>query len=259
MINLGLPKLRYDRIGWVLFLGIVLAILVGAIARKKNSYPSSMEVLVRPLSNGEKLISEADVKQALIRAFGNDIENTEIAELDVERMERVLEEDPFVEDAETYVDQNNILHVDIKQRAPMLRILDQNGGNYYLDSKGVKMPPSTNFTARVMVATGNVAPYTPEFMQKKRNTLKDLVILTRALSKDDFLASFVQQIHINNAGEFLLVPLIGNQKIVLGNVRKLDDKFHRLKTFYKNAMPYVGWKQYTVINLKYSGQVVCKH
>jgi cell division protein FtsQ len=258
MLNLRLPNLRYDRIYWVLFLVIITVILIGAIARKRKSYPTSTEVNVVALANGEKLISEGDVRQALLRAFGNDLENTEIAELDVERMERVMEEDPFVEDAEIYVDQNNILHVEIRQRAPMLRVLDQNGGNYYIDEKGVKMPPSPNFTARVLVATGNVAPYTPEFMQKKRNTLKDLVTITKTILKDDFLADYIQQIHINNAGEFILVPLVGDQKIILGNARRLDNKFQRLKTFYKKAMPYVGWKQYESINLKYSGQVVCK-
>jgi cell division protein FtsQ len=65
-------------------------------------------------------------------------------------------------------------------------------------------------------------------------------------------------VHVNNAGEFILVPLIGDQKIILGNARRLENKFDRLKTFYKKAMPYVGWQQYRSINLKFNGQVVCK-
>jgi cell division protein FtsQ len=173
-------------------------------------------------------------------------------------MERVLEEDPFVEDAETYVDQRNVLHIRIRQRAPVLRVLDNNGGNYYLDKNGAKMPPSKNFTARVLVGTGNIAPYTPEFRQKKRNTLKDLFTLTNAIQKDEFLSAFVQQIHVGNTGEFILVPLIGDQRIVLGSVRRLDDKIRRLKIFYREAMPYTGWRQYETINLKYNGQVVCR-
>lgn len=255
---LRLPRLRYDRIYWILFLLITIVILIGAIAHKKNSFPDTLEVTVEPLPNGEKLISEGDVKQALMRAFGNDLENTEIGRLDVERMERVMEEDPFVRDADTYVDQKNVLHVSIQQRAPLVRVLDSNGGNYYLDEKGVKMPPSKNFTARVIVATGNIAPYTPEFMEKRKNTLKDLFNLTKFILADDFLASFIQQIHVNNAGEFSMVPLVGNQRIILGSARRLDDKIRRLKVFYREAMPYTGWRQYQTINLKYNGQVVCK-
>jgi cell division protein FtsQ len=255
---LQMPRLRYDRIYWVLFLVIVVVILIGAAMHKKNSFAHEVKVEVVPLADGDKLISEQDVQQAMLRAFGNTLEGTELARLDVERMERVLEEDPFVEDADAYVDQNNILHLRVSQRAPLLRVLDNNGGNYYLDEKGVKMPPSKNFTARVLVATGNISPYNPEFLQKKRSTLKDLYALTNALLADEFLSRLIQQIHVNAAGDFVLVPLIGNQRIILGNIRRLDDKFRRLKVFYQEGIPYAGWRKYSTINLKYSGQVVCR-
>lgn len=255
---LRLPRLRYDRLTWMFFLLVVVLALFSAISRKKNSLAGGVEVEVVPLSSGDKLISERDVRQALLASFGNTLEGTELGRLEVERMERVLEGDPFVLDAEAYIDQKNVLHVRIKQREPLLRILDNNGGNYYLDQEGAKMPPSPNFAAHVLVATGNVAPYTPEFMKKKKNTLKDLFTLTQTLQADEFFASFIQQIHVSNTGEFTLVPLVGDQNIVLGTARKLDDKLRRLKIFYKEGMPYSGWRKYESINLKYNGQVVCR-
>lgn len=253
-----LPHLRYNRIAWVVFLLVVGLVLFTAINRKKNTFAEGVQVEVVPLAGGDLLISERDVRQALLVTFGNTLEGTELGRLEVERMERVLERDPFVLDAETYIDQKNVFHVKIIQREPVLRVLDNNGGNYYLDKNGVKMPPSKNFAARVIVATGNVAPYTPEFREKRKNTLKDLFALTQTLLTDEFLASFIQQIHVNNAGEFTLVPLVGDQKIVLGSARKLDDKLNRLKIFYREGMPYSGWRVYETINLKYSGQVVCR-
>lgn len=255
---LSLPRLRYDRLYWVLFLVIVAVVLWSAIGHKKQSFADATEVEVKPLPGGDKLISERDVRQALMSAFGNTLEGTELADLDVERMERVLEEDPFIADAETYVDQQNVLHVRIYQREPMLRVLDNSGGNYYLDPNGKKMPPSKNFTARVMVATGNITPYTTDYLDKPKNKLKDLYQLTKTLLADPFLADFIQQIHVNNAGEFILVPLVGDQKIVLGSTRRLEDKLNRLKIFYKQGMPYEGWGMYESINLKYNGQVVCR-
>ena len=252
------PHLRYDRIAWVVFLLIVGLVLFAAIRRKKDAFAEGLRVEVVPLASGDKLISERDVRQALLVSFGNTLEGTELGRLEVERMERALEQDPSILDAETYIDQKNNLHIKVTQREPVLRVLDNNGGNYYLDKNGVKMPPSKNFAARVMVATGNVSPYTPEFQTKKRTTLKDLFTLTQTLLGDEFLASFIQQIHVNNAGEFILVPLVGDQKIVLGSARKLDDKLNRLKIFYREGMPYSGWRVYETINLKYSGQVVCR-
>ncbi|HOY07110.1 MAG TPA: hypothetical protein PLO67_17000 [Saprospiraceae bacterium] len=255
---MSLPRFRYDRFAWVAFLLLVAVILFSAIGKKKNSFADGVEVVVTPLESGDKLISERDVRQALLRSFGNTLEGTELALLEVERMERVLEEDPFILDAEAYVDQHNVLHMSITQREPLVRVLDNTGGNYYLDRNGVKMPASKNFAARVLVATGNLAPYTPEFLKKRKSSLKDLFNLTQTLLKDEFLASFIQQVHVNNAGDFILVPLIGDQKIVLGSTRKLDDKLKRLKIFYQEGMPYEGWRKYETINLKYNGQVVCK-
>jgi cell division protein FtsQ len=226
--------------------------------RKANTFAEGLQVNVETLASGDKLISERDVRQALLTAFGSDLENSELANLEVERMERVLEGDPFVKNADVYIDQNNQLHINIEQREPVVRVLDNNGNNYYLDAAGKKMPPSKNFAARVIVATGNVSPYTPEFREKRKNNLKDLFTIIQTLLNDSFLSSFIQQIHVNNAGEFILVPLIGDQKIILGSARKLEDKLHRLKIFYKEGMPYEGWRKYETINLKYSGQVVCK-
>ncbi len=252
------PRLRYDRIYWILFLIIIGVILLSAVTRKKHSFAETVEVEVVPLGKDDKLISESDVRNALLRSFGNTLEGTTIGNLEVERMERVLQEDPFVADADTWIDQNNILHVRIEQREPLLRVLDNHGGNYYLDKNGQKMPPSKNFTARVLVATGNLPPYTTDFLDKKRNPLKDLFNLTNTLLADDFYANFIQQIHVNNAGEFVLVPLVGDQKIILGSTRRLEDKLNRLKIFYQKAMPATGWREYETINLKYTGQIVCK-
>ena len=258
LLSFRFPRLRYDRIIWVMFLLVTALILVSAVTRKKNSFADTTTVDVIPLESGDKMLNEREVKQTLLRAFGNTLEGTELAQLEIERMERVLEADPFVENAEAYVGQNNVLHVRIRQREPMLRILDNNGGNYYLDKTGAKMPTSRNYAARVLVATGNIAPYSTDFQDKKRNSLKDLFTLAKHLQADPVWSAFFQQIHINNAGEFLLVPLVGDQKIVLGSVRHLDEKLHRLHVFYKEGMPYAGWRSYETINLKYNGQVVCK-
>lgn len=258
LFTFNFPRLRYDRMIWIVFLLITALILVSAVSRKKNSFADNTSVEVVPLESGEKLLSDRDVRQNLLRAFGNTLEGTELAGLEVERMERVLEEDPFVLDAETYVGQSNTLHVRIRQREPVLRILDNRGGNYYLDKDAAKMPVSRNYTARVIVATGNIAPYTADFQKKKRNSLKDVFHLTNYLMADPVWSTFIQQIHVNNAGEYILVPLVGDQKIILGSIRNLEDKLNRLKIFYQEGMPYSGWRAYKSLNLKFNGQVVAK-
>ena len=185
-----LPRISYSRLAWLFFLFIVAMIWIIARNRKANTFAEGLQVNVQVLASGDKLISERDVRQALLTAFGSDIENSELANLELERMERVLEGDPFVKNADVYIDQNNQLHINIEQREPVVRVLDNNGNNYYLDAAGKKMPPSKNFAARVIVATGNVSPYTVEFREKRKNNLKDLFNIIETLLGDEFLSSF---------------------------------------------------------------------
>lgn len=254
-----LPKIRYDHIIWLLFLLILGLALIMAVQHRKNEEIEKTIITVTPLEGGDKLISEEDVRSALLRTFDSDLTRYTLNEIDVTRVEALLEEDPFVKNAEVYVDQHLILRIKVEQREPVLRILDNNGNNYYLDDHGVKMPSSKNFAARAMVATGNISPYQTDFItRRKSSTLKDLFKLAQALKSDEFLNGFIQQIHVTNGGEFIMVPLVGDQQIILGSVRRLEDKFRRLKIFYKEGMPSAGWRKYRSINLKFNGQIVCK-
>jgi cell division protein FtsQ len=243
----------------MLFLLIVGLGLFAAIQNKKEKEIEDTIITVTPLEGGDKLISEGDVRTAMLRAFDSDLKRYRLDEIDVTRVETLLEDDPFVKNAEVYVDQHNILRIKVEQREPVLRILDNNGNNYYLDENGVKMPPSKNFAARALVATGNISPYQTDFItRKKTSTLKDLFKLAQALKSDEFLSGFIQQIHVTNGGEFVMTPLIGDQQIILGSVKRLDDKFRRLKIFYKEGMPSAGWRKYRSVNLKFNGQIVCR-
>ncbi|MCS7036298.1 MAG: hypothetical protein RMJ33_08145 [Saprospiraceae bacterium] len=258
LLNYRLPPIRYERIALWLFLLIVVLILLSSVSRRQRDFISEIQVDIRPLESGASLLSEREVRQRLVLAFGNTLRSTEVGGLDLHRVETVVEEDPFVADADAYVSQDNELHIRVQQREPLLRILDNNGGNYYLDKTGAMMPFSSLHTPRVLVATGNIAPYAPDFLTKKKNTLKDAFQLALLLQSDPVWSVFIQQIHLNQAGEFMLIPLIGDQKIVLGSLRNIEDKLKRLKIFYQEGMPYAGWRKYQTISLKYGGQVVCR-
>lgn len=253
----GIPRLRYDRIGWVIFLIAIVGILLHAVSRKKaNALEEDLKIEIVPLEAGSSLITERDVRNTIRKGFSNKITGQLLKEVDVDKLENFVKTDPFVANADAYLDINNQLHVRIEQREPLLRVLDSQGGNYYLDKSGAKIPISNNYTARVIVATGNLPPYTADFMEKKQHGLRDLIHLHEAILKDDFLRDFVQQIHLSSTGDFIMIPLVGDQQIILGSAKNLDDKFDKLKIFYKDAMPYTGWRTYRKLDLRFKNQVV---
>ena len=237
---------------------LVAVIIVTTVQRKKSSRATDVVFEIEALHSGDFLLKAEDVLEIIERAFGHEIVGEPLGDLNMERMERVLEDASFVLSADAYVDAEEVVHLDIKQREPIVRIIDRDGQQYYLDHTGIKMNLSDHFTARVIVATGNIPPYDPDFPTADNNNLRAVFELTEKILKDEFLENLVGQIHVSRKNELQMVPIVGDQRIVIGNTEELDDKIFRLKTFYHEAMSRMGWNKYKTINLKFKNQVVCK-
>lgn len=246
------------KLSWVALLFAAAAVVISAIEKKETSQVEEVRIEIGPLKDSTWMIRKGDILLTIERSFGYALERLPIVSVDVERLERVLEKDPFILDADVYVDARNRVNIEVEQREPILRIIDNNQLNYYLDRDGKKMPLSNHFAARVLVATGNIPPFVPDFEKREKHVLKDLYFITKTIREDAFMNALVEQIYVSNRGEYSIVPKIGDQKIILGSINNLDEKIERLKIFYKEALPYEGWQKYKTIDLRYEGQVVCK-
>ena len=246
---------RISVIGLIL---LVAALLISSIEKKSNRVISDLFIDIAPLPDSSNLINRGDIMLTIERSFGHQMIGIRIGEINVERVERVLEDDPFVMSANVHLNAKNQVNIEITQREPILRIIDKDGLSYYLDKHGEKMPLSKHFTTRVLVATGNIPSHVPEFMERKQHVLKDLFTMTLQILKDEFLQPFIEQVYVDGKKEYTLIPKIGKQKILMGKCTDLDNKFSRMKTFYNEGIPYAGWQKYSTVNLKYKGQVVCK-
>ena len=71
------------------------------------------------------------------------------------------------------------------------------------------------------------------------------------------LSPLFDQIYRDAKGDLYLTPKLGNHLVQVGNVERLDDKFHNLIAFYTRGLPQVGWDKYSQVSVKYRGQVVC--
>ncbi len=246
------------RLFWVVLVFGAAAIVISAVERKENSPAARLDIRVEPLPDGHNLITPEDIQLSIERSFGFSLVGAPLGKIDVKRLEKVLEEDPFIRESDVFVDAQNQIHIEVEQRRPLLRVIDNNGLNYYLDESGHKMPLSKHFTARVLVATGNIPPHVPDFLKRDRHRLQDLYHLAHRLRDDPFFAALIEQVHVNNRGELTLAPKVGDQKIRFGYYENVEDKLENLKIFYKEALPYEGWQKYAAISVQYRGQVVAQ-
>lgn len=246
------------RLLWIVLFFMAAILMLWSIKTKQSKLTGELLISVAELPDGNKLLTKEDVEERLQKSFVIGLSGMPIGALDVKRIEAVLEEDPFVKDAEVFINAKNKVHIQVRQREPILRVIDKNGLNYYLDKAGSKMPLSKHFTAKVLVATGNIPPHVPDFLERPKHALRDLFELTNRILKDDFLKPMIAQVYRTEQGNYILVPIVGNQKILFGPYELVEEKFFRLEQFYLEAIPYKGWNKYKTINLTFKNQVVCE-
>ncbi|MDO9037038.1 MAG: cell division protein FtsQ, partial [Lutibacter sp.] len=80
--------------------------------------------------------------------------------------------------------------------------------------------------------------------------------LVTTILNNEFLKEQIIAIEITKKNEYVLDTRVGDQKIILGKIENLDQKFKNLGAFYIKTMADSTIYKYDSINLKYNKQVV---
>jgi cell division protein FtsQ len=170
------------------------------------------------------------------------------SEINTRQIENTLLKNPFIKEASCYITSGGNVAIRLKQRLPVLRVMANNGEDYYLDNTGHIMSQS-RYAARLPVATGYI---TADYAERY------LVDIAKTLKEDDFWDSQVEQINVLKNGDVELIPRVGDQVLCMGAPKYMEEKLNRMKEFYKDVMPKVGWNKYESINLEFDNQIICK-
>lgn len=223
--------------------------------KKKTVVCTDVKILIPGADNFiEREEIDAILKQSQGKLIGQ-----QLADINLQKIEKDIIANPYIAYATVYADMNGIIQIKVKQRQPVLRLINMNGQDYYIDKYGLKMPVSPNFTANVLVANGNIL----EHFSGKVDTLitklaGDLYKVGLYIKQDTLWDAQIEQLYVNDKKDIELVPRVGNQRIILGSADSLETKMKNLLVFYKKAMPKVGWDAYKTINVKYTNQIVCE-
>lgn len=155
----------------------------------------------------------------------------------------------LVESAEVFTTADGSIVASIRQREPVLRIISDVKGSFYVDKDRRIMPVSSNFTVYVPIATGAIDE---EFAQ---NDLYDFAMF---LHHNPDWDAWIEQIVVQKNNDVELIPRVGDFKIIMGSLEDYPAKLAKFVLFTEKGLNVVGWNRYTEINLKYENQVVGK-
>lgn len=237
---------------WLLA-GIGVMVLLGA-AMQKKSLKKCTDIKIEIVGESQHLfIDEKDVM---------DILNTSqlpkgmsISAINLRVLESMVEKNPWVLNAEMYIDNNQVLQVRIAERQPVARVFTLQGNSFYLDSGAMRLPLSEKLSARVPIFTG--FPSDKEVLARPDSLLlKSIVKMGEYVVADSFWMAQISQLDITPQGGFEIVPVIGDHIVVFGAAEDINKKFDKLLSFYQKAWLQNGINTYEKLDIQYDQQVV---
>lgn len=235
-----------------------------SLANRKMQDP---EIIIHIQNN--PLISKDEIHSILISEQLYHPEMT-FSQLNINAIEKRIAQIPEVLSVHVYTQLNTEWKIEIQQRNPIVKVINKYDEKFYIDHQGSIINSTVDHTARVLIANGNIGER-PDGLNviniinndslKTIYQIDDIYRISNYICTIPFLESQISQIYIREDREIILIPQVGEQIIVFGSANsneEVKEKFEKLIKFYQEGIKYEGWNKYKEINLKYSGQVVCK-
>ena len=191
---------------------------------------------------------DGDMVTSLLQERGLDPVGLSLDRIDIEGIESVLLRHPLVGRAQCYKTAGNMLRINISGKVPLVRVLNNRGQDFYVDSRG-EILTQHSLAVQLPVATGYI---------DRKFASGDLLDVVNAIDRSEFWKAQVEQINVTREGQIELVPRVGDHLLILGTAQDVEDKLKRLENFYHKGLDYVGWNKYRSISVAYENQVVCK-
>jgi len=252
---------------WTLFFTLILILLAVTNREQKSIVLKSPKIHI-DIQDENAFLTEKELFIRLKRK-GLILNSQKNQQLQLNRIEKFVNGMTEVLDCNVYTKLGGDWAINVKIRRPIARIFNNYGESFYLDELGYTISPSYLYTARVVVVTGDIPDRNNGLMVNKiinnknlitKYSLDDIYRISRYVCNDPFFSLQIGQIHKEKNGDFVLVPRVGEQKIIFGSALSNEEvkvKFRKLADFYKEGIPYEGWSTYDCFNLKYENQVVC--
>jgi len=227
-------------------------LLIAAMQKKDEKACAGIKINIDGAKDNV-FINDKDV-MSIMKTKGAE-KGKEVSTINLRNIEEQLEKNAWIKDADLFFDNNQVLYAKIEEREPVARIFALSGKSYYIDSSCKMLPLSDERSARVPMFTS--FPSDKKVLSKPDSSvLQDVKRIAQYINADSFLTAQVAQIDITSQGTYEIIPVLGDQLIRIGDAQDLDEKFEKLKSFYKQVWAKTGFEKYETIDVQYKDQVV---
>lgn len=238
----------------------LLAVMVLVGFADRNLRHNTCKDIVVTLENVREnhFLDEADVLR-MVETIPGEVRTKQFSVIDFREIEERLKSYRNFRDVQLFNDLKGNLVVNVSLRRPVARLVQESGPDAYLSEEGLVIPVSDRYSSRVVILSGSmVKQIILDQDLNKSDYGKRIKATLDFINGDSFLKKQIAEIELNSDGTINLLPQIGSQTIEFGKPEKLEDKFLKLKVFYKNILPERGWNKYHRVNLEFENQVIAE-
>jgi cell division protein FtsQ len=247
---------------WPVFftvLGLTSTLLLIGFANKGNERSVCNKVIItidNQLNN--HFIDDNDVMSMITNGYTEVIEGAAYRDINVRTLENRVTNNSYVKEAEVFRDLKGNLLINVLLRRPVARVVQYDGPDAYIAEDGAILPVSDKFSSRVVLISGAVSKEIVSLDNINKTDYTQLFELINHINVDNFWKAQIAQIVIQDNKEIKLLPQVTKQYIEFGDLNHIENKFSRLKIFYKEILPRKGWNSYSRVNVKYKNQIICE-
>ena len=238
-----MKRFNWPTIRLLLMLALVIFLYSFTGKRNLNRKVTKAEVIF--VGENQLFVKQQAVNKLLIENR-QDPKTIAIDALDLNKLEKTIDSHPLIDKSEVSVSVDGVLKAVVKQKTPIARI-NGKGASFYIDYKGNKMPLSENYTARVLLVSGEINDKNKE----------DLAKLFRVIYDDVFLKKNIIGMQVMPNGSVLMLNRNYNFKIDFGQLINVEQKFKNYKAFFQKVVLDSSIAEYKKIDLRFAEQVVC--
>lgn len=180
--------------------------------------------------------------------------------VDLDHIEKLVCAHSVVRDAQAWLTDDGILHVELNQRQPVVRFDDGTNG-YYADATGFVFPLQARGSVDVPVVDGCIPMKIPRGFKGTPADAAEKAWLDRMIGMVNTITGTVWEhnilkITVNRKGDLVMTPRLGREQFIFGEPVRTQEKLRLMKAYYESVVPV--HPEYRTVDLRYRGQLVCR-
>ncbi len=166
---------------------------------------------------------------------------------DLNSLERRLKASDKLQNANASILSDGTLLIEATPMEPVARVFEYGKPSYYINAGGKVISAELRYHLDVPVLVGRFDSVYPA---------KRLLPLLDYISANPEISALVATVTQEADGNIILIPNIVGHVINFGDTSLVQNKFDRLRVFYRQVAPVKGWDAYDTVAVRWRDQVV---